>query len=111
MLEELDEAHSPDFIYREHNYYESRVYTKFAVKSRLNGQQHLEGHPGELRLQLFGDGVHEADQRAGGRALLLIDAAALGTLAVQAPVVLGDGDDLRLRVLREVLARCGVPRT
>ena len=42
-LEELDEAHSPDFIYREHNYYEPRVYTKFAVKSRLNGQQHPIG--------------------------------------------------------------------
>lgn len=40
ILEELDETHSPDFIYREHNYYELVQHTRFAVKSRLNGMHH-----------------------------------------------------------------------
>ena len=40
-IEKLDETHSPDFIYREHNYFEPVRYTKFAVKSRLNGKSHV----------------------------------------------------------------------
>lgn len=39
-IDELDEKHTPDFVYREHNYYEPVRYTKFAVKSRLNGKSH-----------------------------------------------------------------------
>uniref|UniRef100_UPI00272C2F29 DUF4838 domain-containing protein n=1 Tax=uncultured Acetatifactor sp. TaxID=1671927 RepID=UPI00272C2F29 len=55
VLEELDEAHSPDFTYREHNYYEPRVYAKFAVKSRLNGQQHpiSEKYGGHIQYSWF----------------------------------------------------------
>ncbi len=40
VLDELDETQSPCFIYREHNYYEPAQYTRFAVKSRLNGMHH-----------------------------------------------------------------------
>lgn len=37
---DLDETQRPDFIYREHAYYEHRQYTRFALKSRLNGANH-----------------------------------------------------------------------
>ena len=40
ILDELDETQCPDFIYREHNYYEPAQYTRFAVKLRLNGMHH-----------------------------------------------------------------------
>ena len=36
----LDETQRPDFIYREHAYYEHRQYARFALKSRLNGANH-----------------------------------------------------------------------
>ncbi|WP_300685164.1 DUF4838 domain-containing protein [Acutalibacter sp. 1XD8-36] len=37
---DLDETQRPDFIYREHAYYEHRQYSRFALKSRLNGANH-----------------------------------------------------------------------
>ncbi len=40
VLDYLDETQCPDFIYREHAYYEHRRYTRFALKSRLNGANH-----------------------------------------------------------------------
>lgn len=39
-LDELDETQSPDFTYREHNYYEQVQHSRFALKCRLNGANH-----------------------------------------------------------------------
>jgi len=48
ILPDLDITEKPAFEYREHNYYESHKYTRFAVKHRLNGAHHpiAEKHGG-----------------------------------------------------------------
>lgn len=61
VLPELNEHQEPDFAYREHNYYEPVVHSRFAVKLRLNGGFHpiREKHGGHIEYQWF---VHSMEE-------------------------------------------------
>jgi hypothetical protein len=72
--------------------------------ARVPIRQRIEGDMRELALQSLGDEVHRLQYRRDRAAFALFDGTAAVALALAPPILLRDGDDLRLRVLAQDLA-------